>query len=98
MDLTNKAANAIICTTLNEFSNQQLVWPNYHPIRGKTTQRKLLEIITNIDGTPMSETDRQAAWDAFLKKQEECNPIFLEEMLFWLSELIFGTGMIGRNT
>ena len=48
----------------------------------KTTQHKLLEIITNADGTSMSETDKQAAWDAFLKKPEECNPLFLEETLF----------------
>ena len=81
VDLSNKTANAIIRTTLNEFSNTKMDWPNCRPIWDKASQRKLLEIITKSDGILMSATDRQAAWDAFLKKPKDCIPFFLEWML-----------------
>ena len=45
----------------------------------------------------MLGTDGQAAWDTFLKKPEKFNPLFLEEIVFRLSKLVFGTNMIRRN-
>ena len=82
VNLTNKAVNTIIRIVLNELSNTKMEWPNCRPIWDISSQRKLLDMITKSDGTPMSETDGQAAWDAFLKKPKDCNPLFLEEILF----------------
>ena len=82
VDLTDKATNAIIHTVLNEFSGTTMEWPNCNPICDKALQRKLLDMITKSDGTPMPEKDGQATWDAFLMKTEDYNPLFLEKMLF----------------
>ena len=82
IDLSNKVANAVICAVLNDFSNLKLVWGNYSPNCNKPTQKKLLELVTLSNGTPMAEIDGQIVWDAFLKKPAECNPLFLEEIIF----------------
>ena len=53
IDLSNKAANAVICATLNNFTNLKPKWGNYRPICNKSTQKKLLKLITLSNGTPM---------------------------------------------
>ena len=45
----------------------------------------------------MTVLDGQAAWDTLVTKPDEINPLFIEEILFRLEELVFGTDMIGRN-
>ena len=45
----------------------------------------------------MTTIDGKAAWDTLVKKPDKINPLFIEEILFQLEELIFGTDMIGRN-
>ena len=80
--LSDKAANAVIRAALNDFTNLKLIRGNYGPICIKLTQKKLLELITLSNGTPMEEVGGQIVWDAFLKKPAECNPLFLEEIIF----------------
>ena len=50
------------------------------------------------DGTWMDATAGQTEWTRLVGKPAEINPLILEEILFRLEELIFGTDMIGRNT
>ena len=69
----------------------------YAPFRNKVTQKKLLTFGTKQDGTTMNEMKGQAAWDALVKKPADINPLFLEEIIFRIEELIFGMDMIGRN-
>ena len=45
----------------------------------------------------MNAIEGQAAWDALVKKSADINPLFMEEIIFRLEELIFGADMIGRN-
>ena len=54
IDLSNKAANAVICAALNDFTNLKLKWSNYGPFCNKPTQKKLLNLITLSDGTLMT--------------------------------------------
>ena len=84
--LSNKASNAGIHAALTDFTNLKLVWGDYGPICKKPTQKKLLKMITLSNGIPMAEVVGQSLWDAFLKKPTECNPLFLEEIIFRLEE------------
>ena len=102
IDLTNKSASAAIYDGFNELNISEntsvvLKYPDYAPFRNKATQKKLLAQATKNDGSTMNDIEGQAAWDAFVRKPDDINPLFFEEMLFRLEELIFGTDMIGCN-
>ena len=103
LDLTNKAASSVIHDAyhglnISENNYVKLTFPDYGPFRNKKTQKKLLAVATNDDGSATTVDESKAAWDALVKKPDEINPLFIEEILFRLEELIFGTDMIGRNT
>ena len=57
INLSDKSANAVIRAALEEFSGITLKWGDYGPFCNQVIQEKLLAIITNVDGTPMIETD-----------------------------------------
>ena len=40
----------------------------------------------------MTAIEGQVAWDALVKKPKEINPLFMEEILFQLEELILWNG------
>ena len=72
--------------------------PDYGPFCDKATQKALLKIATHATtNVPMNDADREIVWQAFVKKPAEIGPLLLDEILFRLEELIFGTDMIGRN-
>ena len=98
IDLTNKSVNAVIQALMDQFVNLRLIFGDYSPFQNKSTQKKLLVETTKIDSSIMTNAERKAALDAFVKKPNEINPLFLKEILFRLEELIFGTDMIGCNT
>lgn len=102
LDLTSKSASTTIYDVFHELNISEndvvkLTYPIHHPIRNLATTKKLMAKATNANGTIMNLQDGQAAWDAFVKKPDEINPLLLEEVTFCLEELIFGTDMIGRN-
>ena len=97
MDLSNKAANTVIRKALEDFDNLKLKFGDFTPFRCLATQKQLLQYIQATNGTPLSATDGQTAWDNLIKLPTDLNPLLLEEILFQLEELIFGTDMIGRN-
>ena len=97
IDLSDKSANAVIQAALDDFNSLKLQWGDYGPFCNKVTQNKLLAIGNYPDGTAMNETGGQAAWDNFIEKPADINPLVLEEVIFRLKELIFGTDMIRRN-
>ena len=97
MDLSDKSANAVIQAALDECNSLKLKWGDYGLFHNKVTQKKFLAIGTNTDDTAMNETERQAAWDKLIGKPADINSLILEEVIFRLEELIFGTNMIGRN-
>jgi len=91
IDLTNKSASAAIYDAFNELNISEndyvvLKYPNYAPFQNKATQKKLLAQATKADGSIMNDTKGQAAWDAFVKKPDDINPLFFEEILFRLEE------------
>ena len=94
MDLTNKAKNTIIQTALKKIHNLKLAWSDCRLIQNKTTQHKLQAISINNDGTVMSETNGQAAWDQFVDNRFKISPLLLEEIFFRLRKLIFGTNSL----
>ena len=102
LDLTNKAASSVIHDAYQELNISEnnyvkLTFPDYGPFRNKKTQKKLLVAATKQDGLAMTAIEGNAAWDILVKKPDEINPLSIEEILFRLVELIFGTDMIGRN-
>ena len=102
INLTNKAAATVIYDAFYDFNITEgkpvkLTWGEYTSFHNKETQKKLLTVGTKLDGTDMTTIEGQAAWDALAKKPADTNPLFLEEILFCLEELIFGTDMIGHN-
>ena len=102
-DLTNKAVSSVIHEAYHELNISEndyvkLTFPDYGPFQNKKTQKKLLAATTKVDGLAMTAIKGTSAWDAFVKKPAEINPLFMEEILFRLEILIFGTEMIGRNT
>ena len=103
LDLTNKVASSVIHNAYQELNISKndyvkLTFPDYGPFQNKKTQKKLLVVATKIDGSAMTAIEGKVAWDAMVKKPDEINPLFIEEIIFRLEELIFGTNMIGRNT
>ena len=45
----------------------------------------------------MDATRGQEEWNKLISKPTEINPLILEEIIFRLEELIYGTNMIGPN-
>ena len=97
IDLSNKAANTVIQTTLEEFKNLKLKFGSFAPFRCLATQKQLSLYIQATDGTPMPQQAGQKAWDNLIKSPADLNPLLLEEIEFRLEELIFGTDMIRHN-
>ena len=64
----------------NDYVN--LTYLDYGLFRNKATQKLLLCEATNDDGSIMTDAKGKAAWDAFVKKPNEINPLFLDEILF----------------
>ena len=56
IDLTNKAANAVIRAALDEFNGLALTFGNYGPFRNLVIQKKLLLTTKKTDGTCMDAT------------------------------------------
>ena len=101
LDLTAKSASTTVYDVFHELNISEnayvkLTYPYLLPFRNLATKKKLTAKATNNDGTVMNLVDGQTAWDAFVKT-DEINPLLLEEVMFRLEELIFGTDMIGRN-
>ena len=59
IDLSNKAANAVICAALDDFTNLKLKFGNYRPFCIKPTKKKLRDLIMLTNGTAMMETAGQ---------------------------------------
>ena len=97
IDLSNKAANTVIRTALEEFKDLKLKFGSFAPFRCLATQKQLSLYIQAPDGTPLPQQDGQKAWDDLIKSPANLNPLLLKEIEFRLEELIFGTDMIGRN-
>ena len=101
LDLTAKSASTTIYDVFHELNISEndyvkLTYPYHQPFRNLETKKKLTAKAMNDNGTVMNLVDGQAAWDAFVKT-DGINPLLLEEVMFRLEELIFGTDMIGRN-
>ena len=98
IDLTHDQANAVIWLAGDDLlGNLQLTYGEYGPFRNLATQKKILATSTKADGSMMDTVDGQAAWDRRIRKPAEINPLILEEIIFRLEELIYGTDMIGCN-
>ena len=82
---------------LEEFKDFKLKLSSFTPFHCLATQKQLLQYIQATDGTPLSATAGQKAWDDLIKSPADLNPLLLEEIEFRLEELIFGTNMIRRN-
>ena len=101
VDLTTKSASIVIHEVFHELNLSEnyyvkMTYLDYGPFRNKATQKLILCEATNNDGSIMTDAKAKVAWAAFVKKPAEIGPLFLEEILFWLEELIFGTNMIGN--
>ena len=97
INLSNKAANTVIRTALEEFKDLKLKLGSFAPFRCLATQKQLSMYIQAPDRTLLSQPAGQKAWNDLVKSPADLNPLILEEIEFQLEELIFGTNMIGRN-
>ena len=89
INLTNKAAstviyNAFFALNISEGDYVKLTWGEYAPFCNKKNKKKLLAFATKADGSDMNAI-------------KSITLLFMEEILFRLEELIFGTNMIRRN-
>ena len=88
INLTDKVTKITVRKSIKEFNPDggfKLKIGNIKPIHNITTVEKLTDLRD------------QAALDAFMKKPYDFNPIRMEELIFWLGKLIFGTDIVGHN-
>ena len=83
--------NTVIRAALDEFNGLKLKLGDYGPFCNKVTQKKLLVIGINPDCAAMNKTAGQAAWDKLMGKPDDINSLMLEEIIFQLEKVIFGT-------